>query len=113
MTVTFNPSKAEIPSLPAEALRAPEKEIPFMMLFLHLPSIQGWCEPTHRAWAKRSIELIKDNDPERRYAEIYEGWDKIFMTGGFPLTRRLTLRTIICGTITILGVGKLVCRGNS
>ncbi|MDH7513969.1 MAG: hypothetical protein QHH14_13565 [Clostridiales bacterium] len=68
---TFSPVRGEIPPLPAQALKAQGPEILLPMLFLRLKFIAGWIEPNHCQFAQKSIDLIEQNDKDKRYAEIY------------------------------------------
>jgi len=71
----FKPTTAPLKPVPPDALKASGAECPLMMLFLEIPSIQGWCLKTHRSWADASLQLIRDNDPARRYEELYhDAW---------------------------------------
>jgi hypothetical protein len=68
---TFSQVRGGVAPVPAEAEKAPAAKIPLMMLFFHIPSIQGWCETTHRQMAEASIDLIRTKDTGLKYQEVY------------------------------------------
>jgi hypothetical protein len=79
MKVTVNPPQVRVPPLPAEALKATGLELSLAMLLFHIPDlwgIGGWSAQTHCRLALEAIKHLQNNDPGRRYSEVYEFKEK-------------------------------------